>query len=103
MLLVPSPLIFSMWEDHSNRNGGRWTCNIECNRNGLSPEEAAATDERWMELLMAMVGDTVTQSYGYMVNGAVFSARKTFKRTSVWLNQTDNTEGILAVGKYVVG
>ena len=83
-----------MWEDARNCKGGRWTCNLD----RKSPSGPAA-DNRWLDLLMVLIGDTVHDDYGHMVNGAVINIRKHFERTSIWLNNSTHAEGINAIGR----
>ena len=81
----------SMWEDERNYSGGRWT------NNGLYHGPTA--DSRWLDLLLTMIGDTVHNEHGHMVNGAVFSVRKNYGRTSIWLDNCSHIGGITAIGR----
>ena len=81
-----------MWEDESNKNGGKWilTCPKKDSREGK-------VDEWWLYTALALVGETLDVE-GHEICGAVVSIRKGADRLALWVRSTDETK-VLEIGK----
>ena len=80
-----------MWEDESNKNGGKWIITIP-----KSDSRKGKVDEWWLYTVLAMVGETMDES-GMEVCGAVVSIRKSQDRIALWIKGCEE-ETARAVG-----
>ncbi|XP_050433234.1 eukaryotic translation initiation factor 4E-like [Adelges cooleyi] len=62
-----------MWEDKSNKNGGRWLIKD----NGM-------LDQYWMDLLMSMIGG-MYEPYNDNICGIVYNRRQ-YSKLSIWIS-----------------
>lgn len=88
-----------VWEHPANQRGGRWV--LTCPR---------LSDESWMELCMALVGETldvgldaVREAEGaadpkFEVVGVVLSCRPDYQRVSIWTRNRDSRDALLVIG-----
>lgn len=70
------------WEDKNNQDGGE----IRMFFNKVSPQ---VVDNAWTNLLLAVVGETLSDS-NFLVCGLTVSRKKHKSKISVWINKCDN-------------
>jgi len=97
------------WEDPLNKQGGRLIVNMSSTRvreeGGLySREEVSSRKDRletmWVELLLLLIGEQAGAEAA-LINGAAVNMKKKADRLAVWLNQSNNMEAVISVGKLV--
>lgn len=59
-----------MWEDRSNRSGGRWIIDLS------SEMRSVELDKFWLEILMYLIGSQAPEGGEELINGAVVSLRQ---------------------------
>ena len=72
-----------MWEDPSNRDGGKFVLTIP-----KKDSKTGRTDEWWLYTMLGLVGETM-DLHGDQVAGAVVSIRKSQDRIALWLKSSD--------------
>jgi len=77
-----------MWEDPTNRNGGKWL---------LSPPSSNLSLV-WEETLLAMVGEQFDE-FGNEVCGAVMARRSRGDKISLWTKTASDAKACLEIGK----
>jgi len=80
-----------MWEDKSNRDGGRWLINVDKGRRN------ELLDRYWLELLLAMVGEQFDE-FGDQICGAVVNIRNKGDKISLWTRDAANDEANRRIG-----
>lgn len=75
--------IVPCWENDDNINGGRWMCELD---RAVRNEQL---DAKWLETLLAIVGEQLDDSNG-QINGAVVQSRKKIDRISIWTRDCEN-------------
>jgi len=80
-----------MWEDKSNRDGGRWLINVDKGRRN------ELLDRYWLELLLAMVGEQFDE-FGDQICGAVVNIRNKGDKISLWTREASNDEANRRIG-----
>ena len=79
-----------MWEDDSNKEGGRWLINFQKNHR-------AALDECWLEVLLCLIGEQFGDD-GDTVNGAVVAVRNKGDKIGLWTSDCTNSKEIISMG-----
>ena len=67
-----------MWEDKSNKDGGRWLLTLE------KKHRQHSLDSIWLEVMMCLIGEAFGE-LGNIVNGAVVNIRPKADKLSIWL------------------
>lgn len=83
-----------MWEDDSNRRGGRWLINLDKKQRNTS------LDNFWLEVMLCLIGESF-EDHSQYVNGAVVSVRPKGDKIGMWLGDSSQGEAIISVGKKV--
>eukprot|EP00009_Paramoeba_aestuarina_P003434 CAMPEP_0201521772 /NCGR_PEP_ID=MMETSP0161_2-20130828/16159_1 /ASSEMBLY_ACC=CAM_ASM_000251 /TAXON_ID=180227 /ORGANISM="Neoparamoeba aestuarina, Strain SoJaBio B1-5/56/2" /LENGTH=278 /DNA_ID=CAMNT_0047920473 /DNA_START=20 /DNA_END=856 /DNA_ORIENTATION=- len=78
-----------MWEDPENAHGGKWTMEIQNNKELL--------DLFWESLNIGMIGETIEENDD--ICGAVVSRRKVADKISLWMRNCNDEETIMKIGK----
>lgn len=76
------------WEDKTCQRGGRWVA---------KSEKTKGIDESWVNVLLAMIGETFSEASN-TICGAVVSTRRSGVKLALWIATRDRDE-IMAVGK----
>ena len=79
-----------MWEDDSNKEGGRWLINFQKNHR-------AALDECWLEVLLCLIGEQFGDD-GETVNGAVVAVRSKGDKIGLWTSNCKHSNEIMSIG-----
>ncbi|EDW40674.1 eukaryotic translation initiation factor 4E1 [Drosophila sechellia] len=81
-----------MWEDDTNKNGGRWI---------LLLDKASRTyiDKMWHDLLLCMIGECFEHSDE--ICGVVINVRNKANKLSLWTKDSRNVEAILSIGRQI--
>ncbi|GMH74953.1 hypothetical protein TrVE_jg1554 [Triparma verrucosa] len=84
--------IMPMWEDKSNKEGGKWIITIP-----KQDSKKGKVDEWWLYTTLAMIGETMDSS-GLEVCGAVVSIRKSQDRLALWIRGSEEKVSV-AIGQ----
>ena len=79
-----------MWEDDSNKHGGRWLINFQRNHR-------EALDECWLEVLLCLIGEQFGDD-GETVNGAVVAVRNKGDKIGLWTSDWKHSNEIMSIG-----
>jgi len=71
-----------MWEDETNKNGGKWVITIKGNTDLL--------DKIWDDVVLSMIGETL-ETGNNEICGAVASKRRTGDKIAVWNRSKDES------------
>jgi len=90
-----------MWEDESNKKGGRWI--LQAGKSAMigSPgNEQPALDLYWLEVMMCLIGEGWgSPEHGSEVNGAVISMRgERNSKLGLWLADCENVQAVVNIG-----
>lgn len=80
-----------MWEDHSNRDGGRWVVSLD-------KKQHHSLDIYWLNTLLAMVGDQFIDESPY-VNGLWINVRPKADKIALWTRNADNADVQYKIGR----
>jgi translation initiation factor 4E len=80
-----------MWEDPSNKQGGKWVFTIQ-----KKDPKARRTDQWWLFTCLALIGEAIDPT-GDQVCGAVVSIRKAQDRIALWI-KTDEEDAASHLG-----
>lgn len=80
-----------MWEDRSNKAGGRWVLN-------LSKQMRCELDTWWLELLMCLIGEAFDEASDE-VNGAVANVRTKGDKIAVWTANCNSRDANHKIGR----
>ena len=83
-----------MWEDHHNKNGGRWIINLD------KKQRSNMLDNFWLEVMLCMIGEAFGDN-GKYVNGAVVSVRAKGDKIGIWLNNAKENDAIMDIGRKI--
>jgi len=88
-----------MWEDDSNKFGGRWMLNF-----GRDEHMSYKLDDIWQETLLAMIGDLFSvdndvQPLSRFITGCVISIRQRGHKAALWLSESRNEYIIKEIGR----
>ncbi|KAH6939559.1 hypothetical protein HPB50_019514 [Hyalomma asiaticum] len=81
-----------MWEDHRNKQGGRWLFNLN------KSQRTTDLDRYWLEILLCLIGEGFGE-FSDDVNGAVVQIRPKFDKIAVWTADVRRTDGNIKIGK----
>ncbi|KAH7961131.1 eukaryotic translation initiation factor 4E-1A [Rhipicephalus sanguineus] len=81
-----------MWEDHRNRQGGRWLFNLS------KSQRTTDLDYYWLEILLCLIGEGFGE-YSDDVNGAVVQIRPKLDKIAVWTADARRSDGNIKIGK----
>nr|XP_006822370.1 PREDICTED: transcription initiation factor TFIID subunit 1-like [Saccoglossus kowalevskii] len=84
--------IMPMWEDISNKAGGKWVLTIK--------NEPELLHRTWLELLLALVGEQI--DFSWEVSGAVVSRRRRGDRIALWTKNRQNFQANIAICKGII-
>jgi len=77
-----------MWEDQSNKEGGRWLLTLE------RTQRLRCLDQIWLEIMLFLIGaDHNESSTEECINGAVVNIRNKADKVSLWLSISDKSQG----------
>ncbi|XP_062132685.1 eukaryotic translation initiation factor 4E1 [Drosophila sulfurigaster albostrigata] len=79
-----------MWEDDSNKEGGRWVMFLERDSKEL-------VDKLWHDLLLCTIGECF--EYSEQICGAVINVRNKGSKISLWTKDARNEQAIQAIGQ----
>lgn len=82
-----------MWEDSTNKAGGRWV--INCMKKNFK-----AIDNYWMELLLALIGEAFGE-YNDYVCGAFCVIKQKNDRIGVWTKQANDRDSNMHIGRVI--
>ncbi|EDV95694.1 eukaryotic translation initiation factor 4E1 [Drosophila grimshawi] len=78
-----------MWEDDTNKNGGRWVISIgRCSHMEL--------DKLWLDVLLILIGEAV--HYTDEICGAVINLRSKTNKISIWTANGQNELALMEIG-----
>lgn len=80
------------WEDPMNKKGGKWQLTLP-NR-----YRADNLDRMWLESLNAIISDVFGENY-HKICGFYLQRRQKEDRISLWVNDRNDTEAILNIGR----
>lgn len=98
-----------MWEDDFNKNGGRWTCNVErrCSSNPDSPLPAII-EQVWLDVMLCLIGEGF-DPHGDKIAGGVCGIRKgggggrsmdnMGAKIHIWTKDASDTEANTKIGE----
>lgn len=81
-----------MWEDDSNKLGGRWLVNLSKNA------RTTDLDKLWLETLLCLIGEAFGEDSDN-VNGAVVNIRNKGDKIGLWTQAADQQDATLRIGK----
>jgi len=81
-----------MWEDDSNKRGGRWLINLDKKQRGT------CLDNFWLEVVLCLIGETF-ESESVIVNGAVVNVRPRGDKLSMWLCEAKPQDSVVRIGQ----
>ncbi|XP_003384312.1 PREDICTED: eukaryotic translation initiation factor 4E-like [Amphimedon queenslandica] len=84
-----------MWEDKTNKDGGRWLLNID-----KRDRKDGVLDNVWMETLMCLIGEIFDDSSDDIC-GAVAQNRTKGDKISIWTRVAKNKDHVHRIG-YVI-
>lgn len=80
-----------MWEDPSNKNGGKWQFQLgKQHRN-------SDLDKYWLETLLLMIGEGFGED-SECVNGGVVQVRGKGDKSAIWLSESRDTDVVTRIG-----
>jgi len=83
------------WEDPANCDGGRWHISST-----LPARESGQLDSWWTELLLILIGEQAGD-HSRLVNGAVVNLKSRADKLAVWLNDSKDFNGVMAIGRLI--
>jgi len=83
------------WEDSSNCGGGRWHIS-----SSMQARESGQLDSWWTELLLILIGEQAGD-HSRLVNGAVVNIKSRADKLAVWLSDSKDFNGVMAIGKLI--
>lgn len=81
-----------MWEDESNRDGGRWVLNLD------KKFHHSSLDVYWLNTLLALIGDQFMDESPY-VNGVWVNVRSRGDKLSLWTRNAKDSEIQYKIGR----
>uniref|UniRef100_A0A1X7VIC9 Uncharacterized protein n=1 Tax=Amphimedon queenslandica TaxID=400682 RepID=A0A1X7VIC9_AMPQE len=81
-----------MWEDKTNKDGGRWLLNINKRR-----RKCGVLDNVWIETLMCLIGEVFDDSSDDIC-GAMVQNRTKGDKISIWTRVAKNKEHVYRIG-----
>ncbi|XP_053474472.1 eukaryotic translation initiation factor 4E-1B isoform X5 [Ictalurus furcatus] len=81
-----------MWEDRSNKCGGRWLITLS------KQQRHTELDRFWLETLLCLIGEGFGP-YSRDVCGAVINIRAKGDKIAVWTTNTENAEAVTYIGR----
>ncbi|KAL0993976.1 hypothetical protein UPYG_G00116320 [Umbra pygmaea] len=81
-----------MWEDQSNKCGGRWLITLS------KQQRHTELDRFWKETLLCLIGEAFG-SYSRDVCGAVINVRAKGDKIAIWTMNTENGEAVTYIGR----
>jgi len=81
-----------MWEDASNKNGGRWLIN------SMKQQRQYFLDRFWMETLLILVGE-VFEAASDEVCGTVINIRPKGDKLGIWTRDAEEQEKNMVIGR----
>ena len=79
------------WEDERCKYGGRWIAKID-------KLKARTLDSIWDNLVLSVIGETMSPHFGPLICGIVVSTRSKASKISLWVSYAAE-EVILTIGK----
>lgn len=76
-----------MWEDESNKHGGRWTLTIHKN----------LSDKYWLDTVLCLIGEAFECSD--QICGAIVNVRQRIDKISIWTANYENRAAVMHIGK----
>ncbi|KAF5909543.1 extracellular calcium-sensing receptor, partial [Clarias magur] len=84
--------IAPMWEDRSNKCGGRWLITLS------KQQRHSELDRFWLETLLCLIGEGFGP-YSRDVCGAVINVRAKGDKIAIWTTNTENAEAVTCIGR----
>ncbi|XP_028838855.1 eukaryotic translation initiation factor 4E-1B [Denticeps clupeoides] len=81
-----------MWEDHSNKCGGRWLITLS------KQQRHTELDRFWLETLLCLIGECFG-AFSRDVCGAVINVRAKGDKIAIWTTNTENGEAVTYIGR----
>ncbi|KAI4880065.1 hypothetical protein NFI96_013370 [Prochilodus magdalenae] len=81
-----------MWEDRSNKCGGRWLITLS------KQQRHSELDRFWVETLLCLIGEGFGP-YSRDVCGAVINVRAKGDKIAIWTTNTENAEAVTYIGQ----
>ncbi|ODV90609.1 hypothetical protein CANCADRAFT_19510, partial [Tortispora caseinolytica NRRL Y-17796] len=78
------------WEHPANSKGAKWTVQFKGRTDYLN--------EKWLNVLLALIGETLDAEESSEITGVVFNCRKAGNRFAVWTRSTDNDRALMEIG-----
>jgi translation initiation factor 4E len=82
-----------MWEDKTNKNGGRWLLNLDKNQ-----KRDGTLDNSWMETLMCLIGE-IFEDGSDDICGAVAQNRGKGDKISIWTKNAKSRDVVYSIGQ----
>uniref|UniRef100_A0A1B6DE09 eIF-4F 25 kDa subunit n=1 Tax=Clastoptera arizonana TaxID=38151 RepID=A0A1B6DE09_9HEMI len=85
-----------MWEDESNKQGGRWLISLD------RKQRETELDNFWLEILLCMIGEAF-DDHSEDVCGAVVNIRSKADKIALWTSDSSSSksEGVIYIGKKI--
>jgi len=81
-----------MWEDPTNRNGGRWLINLDKRMHYLS------LDTYWLDMLLCIIGEAFFDETDEIC-GVVVNIRNKADKLALWTRDAMNSEANVKIGR----
>lgn len=82
------------WEDPANKDGGKWVVTMP-----IEDDIEEECEKAWLNLLLTMIGGTLSRDMRDAINGVTFSIRDKHLRISLWTHEGQNNDLLLQIGK----
>ncbi|XP_055534865.1 eukaryotic translation initiation factor 4E1-like isoform X2 [Wyeomyia smithii] len=79
-----------MWEDESNKRGGRWMVNVP-------RQQRQELDKYWLDTILCLIGEAFENPEE--ICGAVINVRQKADKIAIWTANYGNREAILSIGR----
>ncbi|XP_052899466.1 eukaryotic translation initiation factor 4E1 isoform X1 [Anopheles moucheti] len=76
-----------MWEDESNKHGGRWTLSLN----------KRLSDKYWLDTVLCLIGETFEHSD--QICGAIVNVRQKIDKISIWTANYENRVAVMNIGQ----
>jgi len=82
------------WEDPANKDGGKWVVTMP-----IEDDIEEECEKAWLNLLLSVIGGTLSREQRDAINGMTFSIRDKHLRISLWCKEGQDKELLTVIGK----
>lgn len=79
-----------MWEDKSNRNGGKWVLLLK------NSQRKTQLNQWWLSTLLACIGASFDDDA--QITGVVVSLRKSMDKIALWTSNSSDSDAVQRIG-----